>query len=176
MKNSADRSNAPEAALLPLLRERGESLATAESCTGGDLARRFTELPGASAVFLGGVVSYASSVKVAVLGVDASLIERNGAVSRPVAAAMAGRVRKITGADYALSTTGLAGPDGDGVHEVGTVFVGVASPEGVWVRELRLGADKSRAEIRRLAGDEAFSLLLALLRGEALPLAETYEV
>lgn len=170
MKNGTDCAAAPEAALLPQLRARGKSLATAESCTGGDLARRFTELPGASAVFLGGVVSYASSVKVGVLGVEASLIEQNGAVSRPVAAAMAKRAREITGADYALSATGLAGPDGDGVHEVGTVFVGLAAPEGVWVRELRLGADKSRGEIRRLAGDAAFSMLLALLAGE-LPLA-----
>ena len=172
--NNTEKTVAPEAALLPQLRARGKSLATAESCTGGDLARRFTELPGASAVFLGGVVSYASSVKVAVLGVEASLIEQHGAVSRPVAAAMAKQAREITGADYALSTTGLAGPDGDGVHEVGTVFVGLASPEGVRVRELRLGADKSRSEIRRLAGDAAFSLLLALLAGE-LPLAPLCE-
>ena len=138
-----------EEAVMALLQEKKLSFAAAESCTGGDIARRFTELPGASAFFKGGVVSYTNEVKTALLGVDAQLLEEKTAVCREVAAAMAEGVRARLGTDLAVSVTGLAGPDGDGVHEVGTVFIGLAAPDGTWVRETHMGTFRTRSFIRR---------------------------
>ena len=154
-----------EEAVLQLLKQRPATFAAAESCTGGDVARRFTELPGASAFFLGGVVSYTNGVKAGVLGVDPALIEGKGAVSYEVAKAMAERVRAITGADIGLGVTGLAGPDGDGVHEVGTVFVSMAVEGKTWVRELHLGAFRTRSFIRRMAGNHLFDMMRRWLTG-----------
>ena len=154
-----------EEAVLLLLKQRPATFAAAESCTGGDVARRFTELPGASAFFLGGVVSYTNGVKAGVLGVDPALIEEKGAVSYEVAKAMAERVRAITGADIGLGVTGLAGPDGDGVHEVGTVFVSMAVEGKTWVRELHLGAFRTRSFIRRMAGNHLFDMMRRWLTG-----------
>ena len=154
-----------EEAVLQLLRQRPATFAAAESCTGGDVARRFTELPGASAFFLGGVVSYTNGVKAGVLGVDPALIEEKGAVSYEVAKAMAERVRAITGADIGLGVTGLAGPDGDGVHEVGTVFVSMAVEGKTFVRELHLGAFRTRSFIRRMAGNHLFDMMRRWLTG-----------
>lgn len=154
-----------EEAVLQLLKQRPATFAAAESCTGGDVARRFTELPGASAFFLGGVVSYTNGVKAGVLGVDPVLIEEKGAVSYEVAKAMAERVRAITGADIGLGVTGLAGPDGDGVHEVGTVFVSMAVEGKTWVRELHLGAFRTRSFIRRMAGNHLFDMMRRYLTG-----------
>ncbi len=148
-----------EEAVMQLLKDRPLTFAAAESCTGGDIARRFTDLPGASAFFLGGVVSYTNGVKAGVLGIDPALIEEKGAVSYEVAKAMAERVRVLTGAELGLGVTGLAGPDGDGVHEVGTVFVSMADAAQTWVRELRLGSFRTRSFIRRMAGNHAFDLL-----------------
>ena len=154
-----------EEAVMELLKRRPATFAAAESCTGGDIARRFTELPGASAFFLGGVVSYTNGVKAGVLGIDAALIEEKGAVSREVAEKMAERVRALTGAELGLGVTGLAGPDGDGVHEVGTVFVSMADAERTWVRELRLGTFRTRGFIRHMAGNHAFDMLRRYLTG-----------
>ena len=154
-----------EEAVMELLKRRPATFAAAESCTGGDIARRFTELPGASAFFLGGVVSYTNGVKAGVLGIDPALIEEKGAVSREVAEKMAERVRAITGAELGLGVTGLAGPDGDGVHEVGTVFVSMADAERTWVRELRLGTFRTRGFIRHMAGNHAFDMLRRYLTG-----------
>ena len=154
-----------EEAVLQLLKQRPATFAAAESCTGGDVARRFTELPGASAFFLGGVVSYTNGVKAGVLGVDPALIEEKGAVSYEVAKAMAERARAITGADIGLGVTGLAGPDGDGVHEVGTVFVSMAVEGKTWVRELHLGAFRTRSFVRRMAGNHLFDMMRRWLTG-----------
>ncbi len=154
-----------EEAVMELLKRRPATFAAAESCTGGDIARRFTELPGASAFFLGGVVSYTNGVKAGVLGIDPALIEEKGAVSREVAEKMAERVRALTGAELGLGVTGLAGPDGDGVHEVGTVFVSMADAERTWVRELRLGTFRTRGFIRHMAGNHAFDMLRRYLTG-----------
>ena len=148
-----------EEAVMALLQEKKLSFAAAESCTGGDIARRFTELPGASAFFKGGVVSYNNEVKTALLGVDAQLLEEKTAVCREVAAAMAEGVRARLGTDLAVSVTGLAGPDGDGVHEVGTVFIGLAAPDGTWVRETHMGTFRTRSFIRRMAGNHAFDMM-----------------
>ena len=154
-----------EEAVLPLLKERGLTFAAAESCTGGDVARRITEIPGASAVFAGGCVTYTNEVKARLLGIDRGLIEEKGAVSEPVARLMAERVRAVTGADIGLGVTGLAGPDGDGVHEVGTVFVSMAVEGETFVRELHLGTFRTRSFIRRMAGNHLYDMMRRWLTG-----------
>ena len=154
-----------EEAVLPLLKEKSLFFAAAESCTGGDIARRITEIPGASTVFLGGCVTYTNEAKARLLGIDPALIEENGAVSYPVAKAMAERVRSITGADIGVGVTGLAGPDGDGVHPVGTVFVSMAVEGETFVRQLSLGEKRTRSFIRRMAGNHIFDMMRRWLTG-----------
>ena len=154
-----------EEAVLPLLKEKGMTFAAAESCTGGDVARRFTEIPGASAVFAGGCVTYTNEVKARLLGIDPALIEEKTAVSYEVAKEMAERVRRLTGADIGVGVTGLAGPDGDGVHEVGTVFVSMAVEGETFVRELQLGTKRTRSFIRRMAGNHIFDMMRRWLSG-----------
>lgn len=106
---------------------KGRTLVTAESCTGGGIGAALTAVPGSSAVFKGGIISYTNQVKQDMLGVDSKLLEQFGAVSEPVAKAMAAGARECMSADIAVSVTGLAGPDGDDFgNPVGTVFVGYA--------------------------------------------------
>ncbi len=154
-----------EEAVMQLLQKHPLTFAAAESCTGGDIARRFTDLPGASAFFLGGVVSYTNGVKAGVLGVDPAVIEEKTAVSCEVARQMAERVRALTGADIGLGVTGLAGPDGDGVHEVGTVFISLSDGEHTWVRETHMGEHRTRSFVRRMAGNYAFDMLRRYMTG-----------
>ena len=154
-----------EEAVLPLLVEKGMTCAAAESCTGGDVARRFTEIPGASAAFAGGCVTYTNEVKAKLLGIDPALIAEKTAVSYEVAKEMAERVRTLTGADIGVGVTGLAGPDGDGVHEVGTVFVSMAVEGETFVRELHLGTKRTRSFIRRMAGNHIFDMMRRYLTG-----------
>ena len=154
-----------EEAVLPLLLEKGLHFAAAESCTGGDIARRITEIPGASGVFVGGCVTYTNEAKAKLLGIDPALIEENGAVSYPVAKAMAERVRALTGAEIGVGVTGLAGPDGDGVHPVGTVFVSMAVEGETFVRELQLGEKRTRSFIRRMAGNHIYDMMRRWLTG-----------
>ncbi len=116
--------------VIALLRREGATIATAESLTGGRLASLLTEIPGSSEVYRGGVVAYATEVKVDVLGVPESVIERHGVVSGECARAMAQGARLLTGATYGLSTTGVAGPDRQEGKAVGTVYVALAGPEG----------------------------------------------
>ena len=147
-----------------LLKERGLTFSAAESCTGGLIAKRVTDVPGASAVFLGGVVSYTNGVKAGVLGVPQPLLDEYGAVSAPVAQAMAEGVRRITGSDLAVSVTGVAGPDRDDRgNAVGTVFLGFAAPEGTVVRRLDLGTGRER--VRTIAAHHAFDVLRRYLTG-----------
>ena len=147
-----------------LLKERRLTFSAAESCTGGLIAKRVTDVPGASAVFLGGVVSYTNGVKTGVLGVPQELLDEYGAVSAPVARAMAEGVRALTGSDLAVSVTGVAGPDKDDRgNDVGTVFIGFASPDGTTVRKLDLGT--GRARVRTLAAHHAFDMLRRYLTG-----------
>ena len=147
-----------EETVFRLCREKHLTLSAAESCTGGLIAKRLTDLPGASQVFLGGVVSYTNGVKQHALGVPASLLKACGAVSAPVARAMAVGVRVLTGSDLALSVTGLAGPDGDDRgNPVGTVFTALSAPEGTFVRRFSLGG--SRERIRTLSSHHALDLL-----------------
>ena len=151
-----------EQLLLSELRLRGLTFAAAESCTGGLIAKRITDLSGASAVFRGGVVSYTNDVKRGVLGVPQASLDEYGAVSAPVAQAMAEGVRRITGADLSVSVTGVAGPDRDDRgNEVGTVYLAVSSARGTSVSLFRFDGDRSA--IRSTAADTAFSLLLRQL-------------
>ena len=147
-----------EQRLLLQLRQCGLTFAAAESCTGGLIAKRITDLSGASAVFRGGVVSYTNEVKRDVLGVPQELLDEHGAVSAPVAQAMAEGALRITGADLAVSVTGVAGPDRDDRgNEVGTVYFGIASTGGS--RSLKMHFQGDRSTIRQLAADHAFTLL-----------------
>ena len=154
-----------EEAVYPLLKEKGLTFATAESCTGGEIAKRFTDIPGASSVFLGGAVVYTNEVKARLLGLDPKMIEEKGAVSREVALALAEQVRRLTGADIGIGVTGLAGPDGDGVHEVGTVFVSMAVEGKTFVRALGLGPKRTRSYIRRMSGNHAYDMMRRWLTG-----------
>lgn len=154
-----------EESVLALLREKPMTFAAAESCTGGEIAKRFTDMPGASAFFLGGMVTYTNEAKTKLLGIDPALIEREGAVSEQVAREMAERARNILGADIGLGVTGLAGPDGDGVNEVGTVFVSMAVEGKTYVRSLSLGAHRTRSFVRRMAGNHAFDMMRRYLSG-----------
>jgi nicotinamide-nucleotide amidase len=123
-----------ENVVVGLLKQQKKSLALAESCTGGNIAHRVTNVPGASAVFLGGVVSYANSIKEAFLGVQSETLRQHGAVSEPVAREMAQGAREKFGADFALAVTGIAGPDGGTPEKpIGTVFIALASANGVQV-------------------------------------------
>lgn len=126
----SDEEDTLQATVGHLLKAAGKTLSAAESCTGGEISHLVTSVPGASAYYLGSVTSYAISVKEKVLGVPAGTIDTFGVVSSEVAAAMAEGVRRVTGSDYAVSTTGLAGPDGDEYNPVGTVWIGVAGPNG----------------------------------------------
>ena len=126
----SDQDDTLEATVGRLLKACGKTLSAAESCTGGEISHLITSVPGSSAYYLGSVTSYAISIKEKVLGVPAETIEKCGVVSSEVAAAMAEGVRRVTGSDYAVSTTGLAGPDGDAFNPVGTVWIGVAGPRG----------------------------------------------
>ena len=154
-----------EEAVLPLMKEKGLTFAAAESCTGGEIAKRFTDMPGASAVFVGGAVTYTNEAKSRILGVDPALIQEKGAVSHEVAKAMAEKVRSLTGADIGIGVTGLAGPDGDGVHPVGTVYVAMAVEGETFVRDLNMGSMRTRSYIRRMSGNHAYDMMRRYLTG-----------
>lgn len=128
-----------------LLTERGKTLAVAESCTGGTIASRFTAMAGSSAYFLAGVVAYANEAKRDILGVNYDDIMRYGAVSEQVARQMAEGARRITGADYAIATTGIAGPTGGTTQKpIGTVWIAVATPQGTIATLRPSGTDRSQ--------------------------------
>lgn len=154
-----------EESVIKLLREKNMTFSAAESCTGGELAKRFTDMPGASAFFKGGVVTYTNEAKAKLLGIDPALIEEKGAVSYEVAKAMAENVRALLGTDIGVGVTGLAGPDGDGVHEVGTVFVSLAVEGETFVKELHTGAMRTRSFIRRMAGNHIYDMMRRWLSG-----------
>ena len=144
-----------------MLTERGLTLATAESCTGGVIASRFTAMPGASVYFRCGVVSYSNEAKAEVLGVDPEVIRRFGAVSEEVARQMAEGARRIAGADFAVSTTGIAGPTGGSAEKpVGTVWMAVATPAGTVACCKQCGTDRGQII------DRAASVAISMLREE----------
>ena len=143
-----------------LLRDRGLTLSAAESCTGGLAAKRMTDLPGASQVFRGGVVSYTNGVKAGVLGVPEALLEAHGPVSEPVARAMAEGCRRVCGSDLAVSITGVAGPDTDERgNEVGTVYIALASEGETVCQKLSCGRGRGRDRVRTAAAHHAFDLI-----------------
>lgn len=148
-----------------LLTAGGDTVATAESLTGGRLAAALTSVPGASAVFRGGVVAYASDVKVSVLGVPDELVARSGVVSAECAAAMARGVRALMGVTYGISTTGVAGPDEQEGHPVGTAYVGLCGPgDEEAVVALELVGDRARIQDRTCW--EALGLLEGTVSGK----------
>lgn len=155
-----------EYVVLEGLKAKGLTLGTAESCTGGLMAKRLTDIPGASQVFKGGIVSYTNEVKAQVLGVPQHLLDQFGAVSQEVAMAMAQGARKALNCDIALSSTGVAGPDKDEWdNEVGTMFVAIATPEGCHVRALHLGNRPVRERLRIQTASHAFDLARRYLSG-----------
>jgi nicotinamide-nucleotide amidase len=152
-----DQDETLAAALGRALKDAGLMLATAESCTGGLIGEMLTDTPGSSAYYLGGVVSYANSAKMELLGVPSDLLGRYGAVSREVAEAMAHGIRERLGAGVAISVTGIAGPDG-GTQEkpVGTVWIGIASELGVRAERYLLG--RERSYVRQRAANTALEM------------------
>ena len=151
-----------ETAIGLILKEHGLTLSCAESCTGGEIAHLITSVSGSSAYFLGSVTSYAVSVKENVLGVPADVIGRCGVVSSEVAAAMAQGVRTLTGSDYAVATTGLAGPSGDEFNPVGTVWIGATGPRGTKTVKYVYKNDRKR-NIERFAASALNFLRLMIL-------------
>lgn len=157
-----DQSRAADA--LDALRQAGLSLATAESLTGGGVCARLVEIPGASDVVRGGVCTYTSALKHGILGVDAELLAERGPVDGEVAAQMAQGARKLFNADYAISTTGVAGPGPADGHPVGTVYMALAMPSGTIIH--RFSFTGSRNEVREQAISQAITLLDEALRAQ----------
>ena len=162
--------NSLEQVVFEKLREKKLTICTAESCTGGLITKRLTDLKGSSEVFKGGAVTYTEDSKVRVLGVDPATIEANTVVSPEVAMEMAENAREIFGADIALATTGLAGPDGDGVHPLGTVFVALATENETYVTHISGGIGRSR--VRMFAANCALDMARRCLDG--LPVIVDY--
>ncbi|MBR6305192.1 MAG: CinA family nicotinamide mononucleotide deamidase-related protein [Bacteroidales bacterium] len=161
----SDKDSNLETALGELLLQRGKTVSCAESCTGGEIAHMLTTVAGSSAYFLGSVTSYAVSVKEKVLGVAPEIIEKYGVVSGEVAAAMAEGVKKLTGSDYAVATTGLSGPTGDGINPVGTVWIGVTGPHGTIKEKYCYHNDRKR-NIERFAASALNLLRLYILEDQ----------
>ena len=146
--------------VLQQLRLRGQTVAVAESCTGGGLGAALAAVPGASDVFLGGVIAYANGVKQGLLGVPAELLQAHGAVSDPVAQAMAEGARRVTGADWGLAITGVAGPGGGSDEKpVGLVHLAIAGPDGCSSEGVRFGTSRGRTWIQALSAGEALNRL-----------------
>jgi nicotinamide-nucleotide amidase len=155
----SDNGEPLAAVVVGLLKQRNETLATAESCTGGLIANEITNVPGASEVFLAGYVTYANSAKSDVLNVDAKLIEKHGAVTEAVARAMAEGARARAASTYALATTGIAGPTGGSEEKpLGTVYIALASKTSkTLAMKFRFLTD--RETFKQLAAQTAIDLL-----------------
>ena len=150
-----------ERTVVEKLRECGMTVAFAESCTGGLISKRITDISGASEMFMGSCVTYANEAKIALLGVKAETLARFGAVSEQTAREMAKGVRAALGVDIGVSVTGVAGPTGGTAQKpVGTVFLGISTADGECVRALSLSAMKSREYIRAVSASNAFDMIL----------------
>lgn len=152
-------------AVLDILRENGQSVAVAESLTGGLVAAALTDVPGSSVAFRGGVVAYATELKAQLLGVDRALLARYGPVYPAVASAMAEGVRRRLGATWGAATTGVAGPDPSDGHPPGTVHIAVSAADDTVVRTVALAGD--RDTVRRLTVERTLGLLLGRLREDS---------
>jgi nicotinamide-nucleotide amidase len=150
--------------IIGLLTRTGETVAAAESLTGGLVAAALTDVPGASHAFRGGIVAYATELKAQLLGVDVTVLKRHGPVYAPVAAAMAEGVRQRLGATIGVATTGVAGPGPQDGHPAGTVHIAVSLAGDTVVRTMALTG--SRDEVRRLTVERVLGLLLGRLREE----------
>ena len=147
------------------LKERGMTVGVAESCTGGFLASLFTSQPGASEYFHGGIISYDNSVKMNVLGVEKEVLDNCGAVSRECAEQMAAGARRVLGTDCAIATTGIAGPDGGTPEKpAGTVWVAVATPEGIESKKFSFNSTRRNINIERFASNALNMLRLQLIK------------
>ena len=154
-----------ERAVVEMLHTKGLTLATAESCTGGLISKRITDISGCSDVFLGGCVTYSNEAKMKLLGVRAETLEAYGAVSEQTAAEMARGVRERLGADIGVSATGIAGPGGGTPEKpVGTVYVGISSARGETVRRLSLSSMRSREYIRIVTAGNAYDMILKVCK------------
>lgn len=148
-----------EEAVVERLKSRNLKVATAESCTGGLIAKRITDISGSSQIFECGIVSYANEIKHKVLGVSADDLEKYGAVSEPVAKQMAQGALRVSGADIAVSVTGIAGPESDSTNKpVGLIYIGLADKDNVWVKELRTSR-KDRSYNRYVSASNAFNMI-----------------
>ena len=149
------------AEVVKTLKKKQATLSTAESCTGGLIAKSITDISGSSAVLAGGMVTYTNRIKTEVLGVDASVIKEHTEVSHDCAEAMAERAKTLFGTDYALSATGYAGPGGGTEKDpTGTVYIGIATPSGI--RSERVCVENAtRAQVRNAVTHHAFEMLLA---------------
>ena len=148
--------------LVQRLKDLEKTVATAESCTGGLLGKLITDVPGSSAVYPGGVISYCSRIKHEILGVDQNDLDTLGPVSEPVARQMAEGVRRVIGADIGVGVTGIAGPNSDDTgRPVGLVYVSASDGETTLVRECRFDGD--RAAVRAQAAEAAAELALRLI-------------
>ena len=151
--------NCIEEAVVGMLKEHHLKVATAESCTGGFIAKRITDVPGASEVFECGIISYANEIKHKLLGVSEDDLNKYGAVSEPVAKQMAQGALKVSGADIAVSVTGIAGPDSDSTGKpVGLVYIGLADKKNVWVREIRTSR-RDRSYNRYVSASNALNMI-----------------
>lgn len=161
----SDKDDTLESAIGEILKATGKTLSTAESCTGGMISSLITSVPGSSEYFLGSVTSYANSVKENVLGVPSKIIEEYGAVSSECVSAMAEGVRRLTGSDYSVATSGIAGPGGGSDQKpVGTVWIGVSSHMGTETFRLRFNSDRKR-NIERFSSS-ALHILLKRIKNE----------
>ena len=146
------------------LKEKGMTLSTAESCTGGLISKCITDVSGSSAAFAGGMVTYTNRIKTDVLGVDASIIEEHTEVSHACAEAMAERAKTLFGTDYALSATGYAGPGGGTEADpTGTVYIGIATPNGARTERICV-ENATRTQVRNAVTHHAFEMLLAEMK------------
>src|ERR1700749_465085 len=154
-----------ETKIVRLLSERKQTLALAESCTGGYIAHRVTNVPGASAIFFAGLVTYSNEAKQRFLGVRAETLAANGAVSEPVAREMAEGARRASQTDYAIAVTGIAGPGGGTAEKpVGTVFIALASPRGVTAKKMLNPWE--RVTFKEVTATQALEMLRADLLAE----------
>lgn len=159
----------PAEILLEKMGKKNLTMAASESCTGGLIGKLITDVPGASNVFLGSLVTYSIPSKISLLGVKREDIEKHTAVSEPVAEAMAVGARKSFAADYAVSTTGIAGPTGGSPEKpVGTVYTGIANPN--WVKVRRFNFPGSRQQVRLLAALASMELVKRALENRPLHL------
>lgn len=158
----------PEEALVKLLKEKKLTVATAESCTGGLIAKRITDVSGSSSVFECGIISYSNRIKREILGVNAQTLKKYGAVSEQTAREMVSGALRVSGADCAVAATGIAGPDSDGTDKpIGLVYIAVSDGKNTIVKKcLNSFTEDIRRSNRNAAADEAFNMMLERLNDE----------